>query len=60
MCYTLAKSFHEKSTCHVACVKQTKFGAINKVFDKINFLLFYIDQKKYLFFVKLNGHTYIL
>jgi hypothetical protein len=26
LCYTLTKSFHEKSTCRVACVKKKKFN----------------------------------
>jgi hypothetical protein len=38
--YALMKSFHVKSTCRVGCVKETKFNAENKVFQKIIFLFF--------------------
>jgi hypothetical protein len=51
-CYILTKSFHEKSTCCVACVQKIKLGAENKAFHKINFLFFYIEHKKYRFSVK--------
>jgi hypothetical protein len=39
-CYTLIKSFHENSTCLVACVKRIKFGVKNNTFNKTNFLFF--------------------
>jgi hypothetical protein len=31
-CYMPTKLLHDKSTCHVVCVKKIKFGAKNKVF----------------------------
>jgi hypothetical protein len=39
-CYVLRKSFHEKSTFYVACVKNIKLGGENKAFHKIDFLFF--------------------
>jgi hypothetical protein len=48
-CYTSTKSFHEISTCRVACVKKKKINAKIGLFA-YNFFLFCIEQKKYLFF----------
>ena len=59
-CYVLTKSFHKKSTYHVTCVKKTKFSAKNNAFHRDKFSLFYIDHKKYWFFVKLSECTYIM
>jgi hypothetical protein len=42
------------------CVKKTKFGAKIKAFEKTNFLFFYIDNKQYRLFAKLDERTYIM
>jgi hypothetical protein len=59
-CYKLMKSFHEKLTCRVVCVKKKKSSAKNTVFHKINFLFFFLVNHKILVFVKLDKYTYIM
>jgi hypothetical protein len=44
--YVRTKSFHEKSTCHLGCVKKAKFRAKNKVFLWDMFYLFYTNHEK--------------
>jgi hypothetical protein len=39
-CYVCTKSFHEKPTCHLSCVKKREFGAKNKAFYKTCFIFF--------------------
>jgi hypothetical protein len=45
-CYVHTKSFHEKSTCRLACAKN-KNGAKNKAFYGTCFIIFYTGHKQY-------------
>jgi hypothetical protein len=48
-CYVRTKSFHEISTCHLSCVRKTKFCVKNKVFCETYFVIFTSTIKKIVF-----------
>jgi hypothetical protein len=50
MRYASTKSFHEKTTYHVTCVKKIIFGAKNNAFHTITFIFFLQRPEKILVF----------